>query len=335
MYSPAHGPKSWPYTQPNQTPRQIYDSPTTGRPLIEYRTSYPGPWNSGMRTPFTKRINSSGKIYLTDSPGRHIQEAPQPFTLFQDPALVTYQEWQATIPRSATVEPVDVPVDESTSRRKTRPQRTTARNNKQAQASVNPDGQHSPLPAEESDITGSDSEYVLPLPKRQAPTPDAIVNIESDDGSSSNRFTAKQKGKHRQQEDPSSDEVPLRRGRLNKDTTMSLKLFGDTTRLAAQELADLHRINLATVMRYAGLGAGSETRASNDCNTFKTIYAAKTLADLGGMFLCYFASLSFLILYIARAHPDECVTAYWEWVKSVPDAEERSNWLITELAALQ
>lgn len=95
------------------------------------------------------------------------------------------------------------------------------------------------------------------------------------------------KGKGRQgplQDDLDTDEnVPMPgRGRLTKADVASFHIFGQATREAAQELADLHRVNLATVMCHAGLGAGKSTRTAIDFNTFKNIHASMLLSDTGG-----------------------------------------------------
>lgn len=138
----------------------------------------------------------------------------------------------------------------------------------------------------ESDCSGSDHEFVPELtPKAREARED---HSSTDTSNSPPPLTAKQKGKGKQaalNAGPEELSAPNNsidsRGRLLKATITSFREFGETTRQRAQELADLHHVNLATVMKHASLGAGSETRAPNDCNTFKSIFSAESLAETG------------------------------------------------------
>lgn len=147
----------------------------------------------------------------------------------------------------------------------------------------------------ESEISGSDNDFVPEL------TPNARERREASSSDSSDSpapLTAKQKGKARQATPyagPDELSAPKNsatgRGRLPQTTIRTFREFGEVTRQRAQELADLHLVNLATVMRHASLGAGSETRAPSDCNTFKSIFSAETLHETGGV------SYVFLFMY--------------------------------------
>lgn len=139
----------------------------------------------------------------------------------------------------------------------------------------------------ESDCSGSDHEFQPELtPKAREPREE---HSDSDTSNSLPPLTAKQKGKGKQagrNAGPEELAAPNNsidgRGRLLKATIASFREFGETTRQRAQQLADLHHVNLATVMKHASLGAGTEVRAPNDCNTFKSIYSAESLAETGG-----------------------------------------------------
>lgn len=251
----------------------MLESPTTGRPVQEYSTSFPGPWNSydSERTPFTKRINKFGKIYLTDSPGQHVQEAAQPLELDKATDLVTFRQWQAS--QGATEYPQDIRVAFAQTARAQRSTVVKARTN----VSYKPHHYQA-----ESDCSGGGSDY-------EPETSPAPESLPINPAVPPQTLTARQKGKQPSHVSPASDqnlELPiapvLRRGRLNNETTKLLQSFGEATRQRAQELATLHGLNMATVMRIAGLGATTGTRVSSECNSYKSIYAAQILADTGG-----------------------------------------------------
>lgn len=267
----------------------MYDSPTTGRPLRQYSTSFPGPWNSPnrARTPFTKRINKSGKIYLTDSPGNGIREASQPFDMDHDPDLVTYAEWQdyrhsqrALKAHDNPDHEPDAPGDNGPNQLPTAKAKPIPRNT----VAEAPNSDHG-----DSDDSGADGDYQLPIPKAKPITSYRADVAAHQHVSGPKGLTARQKSKRPQREYPLSDEgedcpvvPPLRQGRLTKDITKLLESFGESTRRQGQELATLHGVNFATVMRLAGLGATTGSRASSEFNTFKSIYAAQIFADTGG-----------------------------------------------------
>lgn len=305
----------------------MYDSPTTGRPLLEYTTSFPGPWNSfdRARTPFTKRITKSGKIYLTDSPGSQIQEASQPFDIQHASDLVTHEEWQTHSTRQHALEDVDI-ADLSTGTQASRLQHMVTKQTRPAQGTAGitrtpayasdasgndsdyqlPMAKAKPIPHntvsgvpnraddDESDFSGDDSDYQLPTPKAKPKakriTSDRADVVAQRHSSVPKVLTARQQSKQPQREralsEVEEEEVPLvsvlRQGRLTKDVTKLMESFGESTRRRAQELATIHGVNFATVMRLAGLGAGTGTRASSECNTFKSIYAAQIFSDTGG-----------------------------------------------------
>lgn len=154
----------------------------------------------------------------------------------------------------------------------------------------------------ESDVSGSDAEFepeITPLarvPRKALPPNDTPKSPE--------RLTAKEKGKTKQiatlpgpSELPPSTDYTESKGRLPQVAITSFREFGQATRLRGQELADFHHVNLATVMRHASLGAGSETRASSACNTFKSIFSAETFAETGGMFFSPFRHQSSLTFF--------------------------------------
>lgn len=155
-----------------------------------------------------------------------------------------------------------------------------------------------PAPVE-SELSGSDGEYI---PEGSAPPHDIAPSEQESNSPATPALTAKEKGKARDVANTiCPDDVSCHddarakstHGRLSKATIASFKSFGDLTRLRAQELADIHGINLATVLRHASLGAGSESRAPNDCNTFKSIYSAELFASSGGMFIFMFVTIIF------------------------------------------
>lgn len=232
-----------------------------------------------MRTPFTKRINIYGYNYLTDSPGPHIQEAAQPFDINTDPNTITNEEWQAM--RS---ERQPTPTGDQSGRERLRRSLTHVAPSPPAQADDDPFEDIVKPIQEESDISGSDEDYQPPVRKVQQPSflEDLIVMAPQ----TPPPLTAIQKGKGKA---ITRDDQPAvaAKGRLRNSTVDSFRALGASTRKEAQRLADLHSVNLATVMRHAGLGAGAGSRITSDCNSFKAVHAARILAETGGMSLCY------------------------------------------------
>lgn len=255
-------------------------------PLV-YHARYPGPWNDHMRTPFTKRVNADGRVYLTGSPGNNIQEAPQPMPLENDRDTITNEEWsiiQAAKKRLA---------------KSRNPAHVEGHILGRALLSEESEGGLT-----ESDASpGSSDEYRPSGAPIDTVCSERARSIASDVELEPNtRLTALQKGKGRGTEKkgqsrdtdaispsagpPYSADITGttkstakgRPGRLSKSTLATFKDFGESTRQAAHNLADLHGVNFATVMRYAALGAGSASRAPSDFNTFQTIYAAQVLA---------------------------------------------------------
>lgn len=274
------------------------DSPTPhpcrNEPHGVYLARYPGPWNSPMRTPFTKRVDANHRVYLTDSPGNVIQEATQPFPVGKDPDTVSNAEW-------LLLKGLNLRGPHHQARRK-----RVSTNPHYADCN-SPDNEHGGRP-DESDASASDTDYV-PNSERSA------QSKARDDHSSAHEqslspppFTAKQKGKgpavhkdqvHTQRQlavgletllsetedlaESMEDGSRSARGRPNQAVVALFREFGESTRHTAQALASDTGFNLATVMRHAGFGAAQATRAPSDYNTFKKLWSAQVLAATSGM----------------------------------------------------
>lgn len=231
-----------------------------------------------MRTPFTKRVNIYGYNYLTDSPGDHIQEDAQPLDFNTDENSITNEEWQATRRKSIS------------------PPRPA-----QADDGYDPFGDKTKPVREGSDDSGSDTEYHPPVRKpRRASLPDDLIAMTPQPSSPRAPPTAREKGK--QKATDHEDQPAVVKGRLRNDTVEVFCALGASTRQEAQRLADLHRVHLATVMCHAGLGAGAGSRITSDCNSFKAIHAARTLAETGGSLLCYNYNSLMLNLFASETH---------------------------------
>ncbi|KZP34548.1 hypothetical protein FIBSPDRAFT_942659 [Athelia psychrophila] len=178
---------------------------------------------------------------------------------------------------------------------------------------------------QESEMDGLDSDFwpSKPKPAKGSFTLPADVAEDMCPSDAASPTRRKGKGKARQRSSvadvATDDDLPMsNRGRLTKDDISAFHAFGDTTRNTAQALADSHQVNLATVMRHAGLGAGKSSCTASDFNTFKNIFASAQLADTG-----------------VKPKPQECVTAYWKWIEDFPEESVQTDWLIDHLEALQ
>lgn len=234
-----------------------------------------------MRTPWTKRIDASRRIYLTDSPGQGLQGLMQP--LEDNIETVTNAEWN--LARNA---------DGHGKRNATRQTRTTM-----YMSNVDPDVFEDDVEipdTAESDLSPSDEEY----------HPHSPNAAHSSDSGSAIPFTAKEKGKavpNRKRASPRhvGDHPPLAAidfdqedtpaiaskpvtGRPTREAIAAFREFGQATQCGAQALATFHNVNIATVMRHSGLGAMQGTRAPSDFNTFKKLWAARTFAATGCRF---------------------------------------------------
>ncbi|KZP34549.1 hypothetical protein FIBSPDRAFT_942660 [Athelia psychrophila] len=177
---------------------------------------------------------------------------------------------------------------------------------------------------QESEMDGLDSDFRPSKPKPAKGSFTLPADVAEDTCPSDAASPTRRKGKSKARQRPSvadvatDDDLPMsNRGRLTKDNISAFHAFGDTTRDTAQALADTHQVNLATVMRHAGLGAGKSSRTASDFNTFKKIFASAQLADTG-----------------AKPKPQECVTAYWKWIEDFPEESVQTDWLIDHLEAL-
>lgn len=117
--------------------------------------------------------------------------------------------------------------------------------------------------SDESDVSASDEDYHPPVRKvRQPSLGDDLIVMSPEISPRAAALTAAAKGKQKATDfdDPPGDGPPAvpTRGRIRNATVDEFRALGARTKQEAQRLADLHGVNLATVMRYAGLGAGRE-----------------------------------------------------------------------------
>lgn len=262
--------------------------PRALEPHRVYTARYPGPWNSPMRTPFTKRIAANRRIYLTASPGRQL-DGLIALSDEEDDEEMMNAEWELVKNINVHSEPHA-------------PRRTRTRHgNRYGDNDVFEDAVE-PL-AHESDVSLSDQEY-LPDTAKSIPSEDSDS---SNDGRPGSPVHVKGKGKGKTVNVPKRGRATIQdaaaaalsgisdsglddtliqppKGRPTKEAAELFREFGQATRERAQALATRHGVNLATVMRHAGFGTVQGTRAPSDFNTFKKLWAAQTLAETGGAF---------------------------------------------------